>query len=73
MSQLQLNAETIVRPGHMDQTTIGFERRTNPFVLQALAERRVEDLPLTPPSPAAPVRRALPEDDLFEAPARRRA
>ena len=42
-------------------------------LLQALAERRVEDLPLTPPSPAAPVRRALPEDDLFEAPARRRA
>lgn len=43
-------------------------------LLQALAERRVEDLPLAArPTPAAPVRRALPEDDLFEAPARRRA
>lgn len=42
-------------------------------LLQALAERRIEDLPLTRPTPAAPVRRALPEDDLFEAPARRRA
>lgn len=42
-------------------------------LLQALAERRIEDLPLTRPTQAAPVRRALPEDDLFEAPARRRA
>lgn len=42
-------------------------------LLQALAERRIEDLPLTRSSPAAPVRRTLPEDDLFEAPARRRA
>lgn len=42
-------------------------------LLQALAERRIEDLPLTRPAPSAPVRRALPEDELFEAPARRRA
>jgi hypothetical protein len=48
-------------------------------LLQALAERRIEDVPLSrpapaaPAAPAAPVRRALPEDDLFEAPARRRA
>lgn len=42
-------------------------------LLQALAERRIEDLPLTRPAQAAPGRRALPEDDLFEAPARRRA
>ncbi|MBN8551940.1 MAG: hypothetical protein J0L52_03470 [Caulobacterales bacterium] len=42
-------------------------------LLKALAERRPEDLPLTEtPRPiAAP--RSLPEDDLFEAPARRRA
>lgn len=42
-------------------------------LLQALAERRIEDLPLTRPAQSAPVRRALPEDELFEAPARRRA
>ena len=42
-------------------------------LLQALAERRIEDLPLTRPVQAAPVRRTLPEDELFEAPARRRA
>lgn len=34
---LPLPDETIVRPGHMDQTTIGFERRHNPFVQQILA------------------------------------
>lgn len=42
-------------------------------LLQALAERRIEDLPLTRPAQSAPVRRAMPEDELFEAPARRRA
>jgi glyoxylase-like metal-dependent hydrolase (beta-lactamase superfamily II) len=36
---LELPDETIVRPGHMDQTTIGLERRTNPFILQTLAQR----------------------------------
>lgn len=42
-------------------------------LLQALAERRLEDLPLTEASRPAPAHHALPEDDLFEAPARRRA
>lgn len=42
-------------------------------LLKALAERRVEDLPLTEPPRRAPVRATLPEDDLFEAPTRRRA
>ena len=36
---LELPDETIVRPGHMDQTTIGVERRTNPFILKTLAQR----------------------------------
>jgi glyoxylase-like metal-dependent hydrolase (beta-lactamase superfamily II) len=36
---LPLPDETIVRPGHMDQTTLGAERRSNPFVLEALARR----------------------------------
>ena len=39
MSRLMpLPDETIVRPGHMEQTTIGFERLNNPFVQQILAE-----------------------------------
>jgi len=42
-------------------------------LLKALAERCPEDLPLTEPARVAPARRAMPEDDLFEAPARRRA
>ena len=42
-------------------------------LLKALAERRLEDLPLTEAPRTTPARRALPEDDLFEAPARRRA
>lgn len=42
-------------------------------LLQALAERRLEDLPLTEAPRRAPTQRPLPEDDLFEAPARRRA
>jgi len=37
---LQLPDETIVRPGHMDQTTIGAERRSNPFVLEARARQQ---------------------------------
>ena len=36
---LELPDETIVRPGHMDQTTIGSERRHNPFILDALSRR----------------------------------
>ncbi len=37
---LALPDETIVLPGHMDETRIGYERQTNPFVLQELARRR---------------------------------
>lgn len=36
---LDLPPETIVRPGHMDETTIGAERAGNPFVRQWLDER----------------------------------
>ena len=42
-------------------------------LLKALAERRLEDLPVADAPRPAPARRGLPEDDLFEAPARRRA
>jgi hydroxyacylglutathione hydrolase len=37
---LTLPDETIVLPGHMQQTTIGAERAENPFILQELARRR---------------------------------
>jgi hydroxyacylglutathione hydrolase len=37
---LKLPDETIVRPGHMDETTIGAERQHNPFILEALARQR---------------------------------
>ncbi len=37
---LALPDDTIVRPGHMEQTTIVEERHTNPFVLEELARRR---------------------------------
>jgi hydroxyacylglutathione hydrolase len=37
---LALPDETIVLPGHMQQTTIGAERAENPFILQELARRR---------------------------------
>jgi len=37
---MTLPDDTVVRPGHMDQTTIGAERRGNPFVLESLAQRR---------------------------------
>jgi len=33
---LALPDETMVLPGHMDETTIGFERKHNPFVLEWL-------------------------------------
>lgn len=42
-------------------------------LLKALAERRLEDVPLTEAPRPTPARRILPEDDLFEASARRRA
>ncbi|MCC7371674.1 MAG: MBL fold metallo-hydrolase [Chloroflexi bacterium] len=41
MSRLMpLPEDTVVRPGHMDQTTIGFERRHNPLVQQILEAMR---------------------------------
>jgi len=36
---LTLPDETIVLPGHMEETTIGQERQTNPFVLEELRTR----------------------------------
>jgi hydroxyacylglutathione hydrolase len=36
---LVLPDETIVLPGHMDQTTIGHERQRNPYVRMELAKR----------------------------------
>lgn len=36
---LQLPDETIVLPGHMNQTTLGAERTQNPFILQTLQQR----------------------------------
>jgi hydroxyacylglutathione hydrolase len=36
---MKLPDDTIVRPGHMDQTTIGSERRYNDFVQLALEQR----------------------------------
>ena len=38
---LQLPDDTLVLPGHMDQTTLGEERQQNPFILQALQQRGV--------------------------------
>jgi glyoxylase-like metal-dependent hydrolase (beta-lactamase superfamily II) len=37
---LRLPDDTLVLPGHMAQTTIGHERRTNPFILAELRRRR---------------------------------
>ena len=37
---LTLPDETVVLPGHMRETRIGFERQANPFVLQELERRR---------------------------------
>lgn len=36
---LQLPDDTIVLPGHMDQTTLAAERTQNPFILQTLQQR----------------------------------
>ena len=37
---MALPDDTIVRPGHMDQTTIGAERRQNPYVQMELNKRQ---------------------------------
>lgn len=37
---LTLPDDTVVLPGHMEETRIGHERQTNPFVLEELARRR---------------------------------
>ena len=39
---LSLPDDTIVLPGHMQETRIGFERQTNPFILEELARRKGE-------------------------------
>lgn len=39
---LDLPDDTIVLPGHMSETRIGHERRTNPFILEALREQGAE-------------------------------
>ena len=39
---LMLPDETIVLPGHMDQTTLGAERVQNPFILQTLQQRGLD-------------------------------
>ncbi len=38
---LALPDDTVVLPGHMEETRIGVERQTNPFVLEELARRRI--------------------------------
>jgi hydroxyacylglutathione hydrolase len=37
---LKLPDDTIVLPGHMQETKIGIERQANPFILEELAHRR---------------------------------
>ena len=37
---LALPDDTVVLPGHMRETRIGFERQANPFILEELARRR---------------------------------
>jgi len=37
---MELPDETVVLPGHMQETQIGTERQTNPFVLEELENRR---------------------------------
>ena len=39
---LALPDDTIVRPGHMQETKIGIERQANPFILEELARRKGE-------------------------------
>ena len=37
---MALPDDTVVLPGHMQETTIGRERQSNPFVLEELARRK---------------------------------
>jgi hypothetical protein len=37
---LTLPDDTVVLPGHMQETQIGLEKQTNPFVLEELQRRR---------------------------------
>jgi hydroxyacylglutathione hydrolase len=39
---LELPDDTIVLPGHMQETKIGIERQANPFILEELGRRRSE-------------------------------
>ncbi len=39
---LALPDDTVVLPGHMQETSVGQERQTNPFVLEALLQRKAE-------------------------------
>ena len=39
---LALPDDTVVLPGHMQETKIGIERQANPFVLEELARRRAD-------------------------------
>ena len=52
---LVLPDQTIVLPGHMQQTTIEAERQRNPFVIQELQERGMLEVKdgnvIRPPDP----------------------
>jgi len=37
---LKLPDDTVVLPGHMQETKIGIERQSNPFILEEMARRR---------------------------------
>ena len=39
---MTLPDDTVVLPGHMQETRIGQERQTNPFVLEELSRRKAQ-------------------------------
>ena len=39
---MTLPDDTVVLPGHMQETSVGQERQTNPFVLEELQRRKAE-------------------------------